>query len=92
MSSSSSSSATARVGPGFLGLLTLLLVAGKLFVPATATYSWLVAFAPVLLGVAIFFLIILMAGVIAFGAYFLDRRDRKKRLKHRDEIRKTRTL
>ncbi len=75
--SNSSASATASVGPGFLGLLTLLLIGGKLFAPAVATYSWWVAFAPTLFGFVIFLVVI--GSFLAL--YLSDERARKRRKK-----------
>lgn len=72
--SNSSATASARVGPGFLGLLTLVLVAGKLFAPEVATYSWLVAFAPILFGVAI--VVVFLLCMVAL--WISDERSRKK--------------
>lgn len=53
---------------GFLGFLTLLLVAAKLF--GFATFSWFVAFLPIILGlsVAAFVWIFVIVGAIIIAA------------------------
>lgn len=49
---------TSATAPGCLTLLTLLLVAGKLF--ANATYSWWIALSPALFGAGVGIAILLI--------------------------------
>lgn len=54
------------MGIGFVGALTLLLVAAKLF--GFATYGWLVAFSPVLIVAGITAAFFIFAGLVAVAA------------------------
>lgn len=74
---SANATASARGGVGFLSLLTLVLVAGKIF--ADAPYSWLVAFSP-----SILLIVLVVLVLTCFTALFIaDERARTKNQRER---------
>lgn len=77
MSSKENTQPQTRIGPGFLGMLTLLFIGLKL--TGHIDWSWLWVLAPLWIPLAVLAVLFLLLGAATFAVHVLEKHERRGR-------------